>query len=343
MKVMELITKTGTSRILSGAPLAHLGELCKGRDTAIITDENVFALFGSQFPPARYTSVVAPGENAKTIEQVSAIHEELLKHEFDREAMIIGIGGGVVTDLAGFVAATFLRGIDFGFAATTLLAQVDAAVGGKNGVNLNRYKNVVGTFRQPSFVLCDYTTLSSLNKAELRMGLSETVKAAAIKDAALFELLEEKAEDILALKSPVTEDAISAAVKVKVDVVAKDELESGNRRLLNFGHTLGHAYERAIEIGHGDAVAAGMVAAASVSVAKGLLKEQDEKRIVTLLERLSLPTRLEADPEALIDAVRRDKKRRGDKLAFVLLEGIGKGVVLDIDYNMLEEVIRDLC
>jgi 3-dehydroquinate synthase len=248
----------------------------------------------------------------------------------------------VVCDIAGFVASTYLRGVRFGFAATTLLAQVDASVGGKNGVNFGGYKNMVGVFRQPEFVLCDPTLLTTLPEKERLSGLGEIVKHAAIGDRACFEFLENAYEKALKLDPAVIEQLVYASVVLKAAIVNRDETEQGERRRLNFGHTFGHAIEKITGVTHGEAVGLGMAAACRLSRKKGLLSEQAVERVIRLIGNLHLPVRIRVDRKALLDALRRDKKREGEKIHFVLLQDIGRAVIEPVPLDELEAMIEDL-
>jgi 3-dehydroquinate synthase len=244
--------------------------------------------------------------------------------------------------MTGFVASTFLRGIGFGFVSTTLLSQVDASVGGKNGVNFSGYKNMVGVFNQPEFVICDMALLKTLPQREIFCGLAEIIKHACIEDMALFEFLETARDPVLGLEPAAVERMVHDSVLIKSTIVNRDEHEHGERRKLNFGHTFGHAFEKILKVPHGEAVAAGMVAAASLSVERGYLTAQEARRIETLVERLNLPTRFALDPNKVMDAMRRDKKRQGESINFVLLEGIGKAVVESIPIDELERLMDRL-
>jgi len=254
----------------------------------------------------------------------------LIAAEADRSSFIVGIGGGIVGDVTGFAASTYMRGLRFGFVASTLLAQVDATVGGKNGVNFKGYKNMVGVFNQPEFVLIDIGLLKSLPPAEIACGLAEIVKHACIADAAYFDDIEHNGAAIAAMDEKVLLRLVQRSVEIKAGVVNQDEREAGERRKLNFGHTLGHAFEKTLGISHGAAVSAGMVMAADLSVARGLLSKAEKARIIALLQRLNLPTALEFDRQAVFNALQKDKKRQQAQMHFVLLEGLGRAVVQTI-------------
>ena len=273
---------------------------------------------------------------------VQEVMRQLIRLEVDRAGFLLGVGGGVVCDITGFVASTYMRGIDFGFVPTTLLAQVDAAVGGKNGVNVDGYKNMVGVFNQPRFVLCDPEVLKTLPDAGIRSGLAEAVKSAAIGDSDMFAFLESDSGRIMNLESEALGRIVAGSLGVKTAIVNRDETESGERRLLNFGHTFGHAFERTGRLSHGEAVSMGMAAAADLSVHRGVLSREEADRLKGVLKTFNLPTRRQGDPARIWDALVKDKKRAGDMVKFVLLEEIGKPRIEDIPLNELEAFTHDL-
>jgi 3-dehydroquinate synthase len=258
----------------------------------------------------------------------------------DRSTFVIGIGGGVVCDICGFVASTYMRGMRFAYIPTTLLAQVDASVGGKTGVNLGGYKNLVGVFSQPEFVLCDFDLLKTLPAAEMLSGFAEIVKHAAIADGQLFDFLEQNYEEAIKLDPAVIEKLVYESLVIKSTIVNADEREEGERRKLNFGHTFGHAIEKAAGVTHGEAVSAGMVMASALSVEKGFLTGGEHQRLKTLLQKIGLPTGLRVNMESVLDALGKDKKRAGETVHFVLLNAIGKAIVTEISLNELRESIE---
>jgi 3-dehydroquinate synthase len=262
----------------------------------------------------------------------------------DRSTWIVGIGGGIVCDIAGFVAATTLRGLPLALAPTTLLAQADAAVGGKNGVNVRGYKNMAGTIRQPRFVLSDLAVLQTLPPAELRCGFAEIIKAAAVADAGLFEFLERHADALGRFDPGLMAQAVAGAVRIKTAVVGGDEDDRGERKILNFGHTLGHALEKVERVPHGFAVAAGMSLAADISVRRGLLSETEAQRLNRLLLSFGLPTRIRRRMKLkkILEAITVDKKRDGESIAVILLRGIGRAVIASFSAAELAEVLHDL-
>ena len=317
-----------------GETLANLSNHLPPGRTILITDENVGALYREQFP-AGDTITIGLGEKIKTLSTIENIFNQLIALEADRTTFIVGIGGGIVGDITGFAASTYMRGLGFGFVATSLLAQVDATVGGKNGVNFKGFKNMVGVFNQPQFVIADIEMLNTLPSEELACGLAEIVKHACIVDSDYFDYIESQCEAIGRLDPEVMHKLVYDSVVIKADVVNQDEREAGVRRKLNFGHTIGHALEKTLGISHGEAVSVGMVLAANLSSQKGLLSEAEVDRIITLLDRLNLPTQIDFDRQAVIDALGKDKKRESDHIKFVLLDGIGRSVIEDISLDEL--------
>ncbi len=326
--------RTGRSEILIGESLCRLAEHLPAGRTIIITDENVACHYRDQFPPCDVITI-GLGEKNKTLAAIEKIFDRFIALEADRTTFVVGIGGGIVGDVAGFAASTYMRGLDFGFVATSLLAQVDATLGGKNGVNFKGYKNMVGVFNQPRFVIADIELLKTLPEKEIACGLAEIVKHACIKDPAYFEYIETHCDSIARLDSEVMQKLVCDSVVIKSNVVNQDEREAGERRKLNFGHTFGHALEKTLGISHGIAVSAGMVMAAELSCQNGLLNDQAFQRIKRLLTRLNLPTRIDFDRRAVFEALGKDKKRERDKIKFVLLESIGQAVVRDISLEAL--------
>jgi 3-dehydroquinate synthase len=340
MKNFEIHGGTGDSIIRVGETLERLGEYIPPENVVIITDVNVKAIYGHKFPPHPVITVET-GEKIKILHTVEYICEELMAIGADRSTFIIGIGGGIVCDITGFVASIYLRGVRFGFVSSTLLSQVDASVGGKNGVNFKGYKNMLGVFSQPEFVICDLNLLKTLPKKEILCGLAEIVKHAAIGDADLFKYLEEHYQKALDMDMGVIEKLVYESIVIKSGIVNRDELEKGERRKLNFGHTFGHAIEKTTGIPHGEAVGAGMVVASALSEKRGFLPANDAERIKNLLRNLGLPTRLKGDGKLVLDALKKDKKRQGDHIYFVWLNRIGNAFVDRISMKEIEAVIEE--
>ena len=326
MRTVQIKGGTGDTVICVGESLDSLHRYAPNENTIVISDTRIAEIYGKRFPPCKVITI-GMGEGIKNLKTVETIYRQLLALGADRSTFLVGIGGGIVCDITGFVASTFMRGIRFGYVATTLLSQVDASVGGKNGVNFQGYKNIVGVFNQPEFVICDLSLLRTLPEREVSCGFAEIVKHGAIADAEMFAYLEVNAARALSLDLSVIEKLVYESVRIKAAVVNRDELEKGERRKLNFGHTFGHAIEKTAGISHGEAVSVGMVIAAAVSEAKGLVKNTDTKRLQRLLRDLDLPTHIAVDADRVWDALKKDKKREGDTIHFVLLEQLGRTVV----------------
>ena len=315
----------------------HCRSLEPGQKCAIISDRNVARKYARKcvghlkeagFEPVLIT--VAAGETAKSLKVVQYCYDQLSRHRLERRSFIIALGGGVVGDLAGFVAATYLRGVAFVQVPTTLLAQVDSSVGGKVGVNLKAGKNLVGAFYQPRLVLCDIDTLRTLPAREFRAGLAEVIKYGIIYDAALFERLERDMDRILAKDAAVLESVIARCCEIKAEVVSQDETESGLRAILNFGHTIGHAIEAISgyrKYLHGEAISIGQVAATRLSAMHAGLPKSDVDRIDALFRKGGLPTEIKLARQKLAHlhrAMTLDKKVTEGEVRFVLAERIGK-------------------
>jgi 3-dehydroquinate synthase len=343
MRSLDFAGNTGSSRIMLNVTFEQLSEFCDTEKTAFIVDRNVLDLHKDKLSLYQRLIEVEPGEQQKTLETVNTIYGRFLEWELDRSSVIVGVGGGMVCDIAGFAASTYLRGIPFGFVPTSLLALVDASVGGKNGVNYHGYKNMVGTFNQPGFVLCDFDFLRTLPYDELKNGIAEAIKSALIADEALFNYIEDNKEEIYSLNHDVIQRVVLDSLNIKIVVVSRDETEKGERRKLNFGHTIGHAIEKTIGLHHGEAVSIGMAISAGLSKKNGTLTEKDVERIERLLNYFQLPTKLEGDRKAIIDAICKDKKREGENIHFVLLDGIGNSLIEKIKIEELQEVLFDLC
>ncbi len=317
--------------------LSEVGDLIRplklGRHLGLVTHPDLAAKYG----PAVIESLrraghevslltVPPGEESKSMEQVGRLCRELIGARLDRGSTLCGLGGGVIGDLAGFVASNVFRGIPFLNIPTTLLAQVDSSVGGKTGVNLPEGKNLVGAFHQPRLVVADVLTLRTLPEREFRSGLAEVVKHGMITDAELFRILEESADPILARDPDTLQEMVSRSCAIKARVVEADEQEAGLRAMLNFGHTVGHAVEAALGYGgitHGEAVSHGMLVAATLSVRRGLCPEGDARRLRDLLGRFGLLGATLPSPESLETYMVSDKKVRDGVLQFVLTRGVG--------------------
>ncbi len=289
----------------------------------VITDANIDRRHHSLLKGFEYV-MIGTGEGIKTLHTVETIYRRFVELGIDRSCFVLGIGGGIVTDITGFVASTYMRGLRFGFVSTTLLGQVDASLGGKNGVNLDGYKNMVGVFNQPHFVICDPTLLDTLPEREFRAGLAEVIKAAIIADRPLFERLERCTFEELRTNHELLAEIILSAIMVKAEIVGRDERESGERRKLNLGHTFAHAIEKlSSEMNHGEAVAVGIVLASNLAVNLGVLSVADAERIERLLSAFGFSLTSPLPVKRLASVISKDKKSDGDSIHFVLPSGIG--------------------
>lgn len=322
-----------------GASVSRLDQYVQPARTVLIVDEQVDHFHGDKF--AGWRKIVVPsGEASKDLRVFQQVIDQLIALEADRKTWVIGIGGGVVTDLAGFVASVYMRGVPYAFVPTTLLAQVDAAVGGKNGVNYGAYKNMLGVIRQPAFLLFDTQLLETLPAAEWHNGFAEIIKYACICDAEMFDLLETHAAQALSHDPAIIDQLVARSVDIKCQIVAEDEFESGQRRLLNFGHTVGHAVEKLEGIAHGQAVAKGMAVAAAFSRALSGLDSGVVTRVVRLLEQYHLSVDIHSDPAAIARYFRMDKKREGQMIHFILLKAIGEAVVEPLALERLSALLH---
>ena len=305
----------------------------------VITDPNVKSRYGEVLEWSltkngfKVTTLVVPaGEDQKSLDNAVRLYEQLTDAYAERSTPIVALGGGVIGDLTGFVAATYLRGVPFVQLPTTLLAQVDSSVGGKVAVDHERLKNKIGAFHQPRLVIADTDTLKTLPKAELANGLAEAIKTAAVRGKEFFVYLEQNVEKLRALDISALEEAVYQCVSIKAEIVEKDERDAGLRNILNFGHTIGHAIESVSHFGvrHGEAVAVGMVATARISNRMGLLSYSEVDRLITLVEKAGLPARMpDLDTSAILKAMRHDKKVESGQVRFVLLKEIGDVIVSD--------------
>jgi len=359
MKTITVTTRSGKSRIIINEKLENLHKYCNINETVIIMDKNIARLYGDSFNDFK-TIIIDGSEKNKNIETVLKVYEKLLEFSCDRYSFIVGVGGGVVTDITGFVASTFLRGIRYAFVPTTLLAQVDASVGGKNGVNFMGIKNIIGTFSQPDFVFIDFDTLKTLDIKEFISGIGEIVKCSIISGREFFDLLSDNLHDVISKfkEHRLPEDSqpnndlenlflyfIEESLKIKADIVEKDEKESGLRKVLNLGHTLAHAIEIAENIPHGAAVIKGIKFASDFSTKEGFLDIEENKKITSLLELTGVPLSLgiKTEQDKIKETLAHDKKKKGDTIDFVFIKNIGDVFISNIKIEKVMEAIDDLC
>jgi len=316
---------------------------------AVVTNPRVGALYAKKvmdgLEQAGFEAVlieIPDGEEHKTLEEAARVYDRLIEFRMERRDAIVALGGGVIGDMAGFIAATYLRGVPYIQVPTTLLSQVDSSVGGKTAVNHPKGKNLIGAFYQPAAVFIDPEALSTLDEREMRAGLAEVVKYGVIRDAGFFGFLEGHAAELLS-PGPALVSAIERSCAIKAAVVAADETEAGLRSILNFGHTFGHAVEAATDYGafrHGEAVAMGMSAAAGLSAGLGLCAAEVSSRLRSLLSALGLPVSMpDLPPSALVEAMLLDKKVSGGRIRMVLATEIGSVVTREVGRAEIERFL----
>ncbi len=325
----------------------------EGRKIAVITDTNVEKLYLKELTgllsDASKTVIsyaIPAGEANKNLSEVEKVYEVLIKNHFDRHDLLIALGGGVVGDMTGFIAATYLRGIAFVQVPTTLLSQTDSSIGGKTGVDFNGYKNMIGAFYMPRLVYMNIKTLDSLDGRQFASGFAEVMKHGLIKDQNFYEWLLDNIYEINDKEEDVLCEMIKRSCEIKKAVVEKDPTEKGDRMLLNFGHTLGHAIEKAknFELFHGECVALGAIAAAFISWKKGMISMEEYYEIRDMFVPFNLPISIEdLDPLEVIELAKSDKKADSDKIRFVLLKAIGKAVVsMDVTEDEMKAALDEI-
>ena len=335
-KLTYKFSNSSTDYYLAGG-FSHLKKIVDLKNSVIITDENVFNHHIKRFTGWNCI-VLKPGEEYKVQATVDAVIEQLIEMEADRKTSLIGVGGGVITDITGYVASVYMRGLKFGFVPTTVLGMADASIGGKNGIDVDVYKNMVGTIRQPSYILHDLIFLDTLPQAEWENGFAEIIKHACITDAAMFRELEQNSFKKYQGKKKSVCELIQRNAILKTKVVQKDEFEKGERRLLNFGHTLGHALENQYELSHGQAISIGMTYASIIS--ERLIGFKEAGRVARLLLQYDLPTFASFKKEKVFKVLKMDKKRERNEINYVMLEKIGKGIIKSIPLKKIEEIIE---
>jgi 3-dehydroquinate synthase len=338
MRRIKIFTSDRRSLLITGASLDDLPRYLPSARLFIITDTNVRRLYGNRFPPGEIIAV-EPGEQSKTLSVIGDLCKMLLDTGADRSSFILGFGGGVVCDIAGMVASVYMRGVRHGFVSTTLLSQVDASIGGKTGVNLGVYKNIIGTFRQPEFVICDHSLLSTLPEEEFQSGMGELIKHAVIGDRSLFFDISENLDRIYERETVVLEDLIYRAVRIKAAVVRHDPLEKGSRRVLNFGHTFGHVMETTYGLPHGLAVMKGMMVASSLSVWSRELPPAELHMLKAVMKKTGAPLEKKL-PANVMNMISKDKKGIEESIYVVLLRAIGKAVIRKLPLTEIEAFVK---
>lgn len=340
MEKILLKTRDAVSVIFVGARWEAVVKLLPPDNVVILTDSNVSDIYGHRFPEFPVIKI-KPGEQSKQLKVTEALAKKLLRRGIDRSGFILAIGGGVVCDIAGFLASVYMRGIKCAYVSTTLLSQVDASTGGKTGVNLGEIKNIIGTFSQPEFVICDTTMLRTLPEEEYLSGLAELIKTGIIGDKEITEILENNFTAVIKRDRDLMSGLVARSIRYKASVVAQDEKESGLRRVLNFGHTFGHAIELHESLKHGLAVAEGMKMAVLFSLEKKLINVKECDRIISLLDRYNLLHGHNISPEKMEEFVSHDKKRSGAMIHFVFTEGIGKPLVKQVPVKEIVDFYRN--
>ena len=323
------------------ADLLLLDKITSQKNIIIITDENVYHHHLEKFSGHPVIKFPA-GEEHKNQQTVDHIIAELIEMEAGKDSFLVGVGGGVVTDITGYVAAVYLRGVSFALAPGSILAMVDAAIGGKNGIDVGIYKNMVGTIRQPEFILYDYSFLQTLPVKEWVNGFAEVIKHACIKDAVLFTMLERLTLHEFQSDTTLVAELIEKNVAIKNSIVTNDEFEKGERKLLNFGHTIGHAIENLHGIPHGHAVSIGMIAACNLSEQINGLHFEAARRVILLLSRYHLPVDIETDHEKVFEVLKMDKKREKAVINFILLNKIGDAIIRPIALTDLHQHLKEI-
>lgn len=339
METMNLGNEVNTT-IYTDASLELVGELLGARRAVLIVDAEVYPRLKTRLPKALVYSVT-PGEHSKSMRQAAEVYRWLQNNGIDRDTVLVGVGGGVISDLTGFVAATYLRGVSLILVPTTVLAQVDAAIGGKNAVNLDGFKNIIGTIYQPEAIVCDYSVLESLPIEEVRGGVAEMIKHCMIADREQFDYFATHAEEILTLRREAIQTIIPWSIRIKKEFIEADVFDRSVRRILNFGHTWGHAVEAVTGLHHGHAVAVGMCFATRLAVHKGLCAPEVLEALEGLLTRFGLPIETKVLPWVIFEAMKRDKKRSAGNIHFILPRAIGKTEIVDISLDELKAFIKE--
>lgn len=332
---------TGTVEYLFHSNWEHLAQMAPPETSIIITDSNINALYGERFEKYR-TLVIPAGEKSKSLKTISDLTDQLIQHKAHKKTMLVGVGGGVVTDVTGFLASIYMRGVPFGFVPTSLLAQVDAAIGGKNGINIDLHKNMLGTIRQPNFILYDISFLSTLSDEEWSNGFAEIIKYGCISDVRILTTLEDSDIQYFRKRPDKLQELIMGCVDVKNKIVHADENESSVRKLLNFGHTAGHAFETIYHIPHGFSVALGMMVACHLSETHTSFTTAETNHLKEILRRFKLPVYHKFDLQKVMEILQMDKKRNVEQIDYILLHKLGKACVKTLSFNIVEQALASL-
>lgn len=326
-------------QILTEHSYKNVGELISSKKVIFITDVNVHKHYSHFFE--NHSHIILPtGESQKSLATIESLYRRLLEEKIDRHSFIVGFGGGVITDITGYLASTFYRGVPFGFIASSFLAQVDAAIGGKNGVNIDSYKNLIGTINQPSFVICDTELLQSLDQEILKDGIMEALKHFVIRDGSRFDWLMKNRQAILNRDVDLLKELVKTAAKIKVDIVNQDEKESGLRKLLNFGHSYGHAIEKLSGLSHGKSIAIGMQMAGNLSHQLGHCSHEAYVQLCDAIKAFEMPINSDILFESLVDVIAKDKKKVDSDIDYIFLKSIGHASIERIPLSTLSSLSK---
>ena len=339
METFFVKDKNTESKIILGEKLKNINKYLPAKKVVIITDTVVNNLYVDNLKDFDIIEI-GLGEQVKNLQTTENIIKKLLDFNSDRNTFLLGIGGGIVCDITGFVASVFMRGIDFGFVPTSLLSQVDASIGGKNGVNFRGYKNIIGIFNQPQFVICDIDLLKTLPQKEINCGLGEIIKHSIIAGNDFFDFINRNIDKIKQNDLTVLYDLIKMSIKLKIKIVNNDINETANRRILNLGHTIAHAIENQTNLSHGEAVTVGIKFAVDFSETKGFISVDENKKIKKLINDLNLVKNIDIDKKQLISAIKKDKKKNKNSINFVFVKSAGNVFYKSILINELEEFIN---
>lgn len=330
---------SGTVNYYFGHSVNELAKLVDMEHAIFVTDEHIAQLYPHIFKNWR-TLIIPAGEGSKDINTITSLTTQLLEMEATRHTLLIGVGGGVITDITGFLASVYMRGVRFGFVPTSLLAMVDAAIGGKNGVDVGLHKNILGTIRQPEFIFYDTNFLQTLPDEQWSNGFAEIIKYACIFDAGMFDELCNNAPSFYKKNTGALDDLIGQCVAWKNKTVVEDEHEKGSRKLLNFGHTVGHAIEKLCDLSHGKAVGIGMVVACILSEDIMDIDKSTTQQLQQLLQQYKLPVSIDINIHDVMKILKTDKKRKDDAIDYILLEQIGKGIIKPLPFAVIEKALR---
>jgi 3-dehydroquinate synthase len=343
---MKIIDSTlFKTRILIGNLMEGFNQYINNKNIVIIADANVMKYYPKLFIHYPVITVYSSEAN-KSIETVNYIYEKLLEFNADKSSFLLGVGGGVATDITGYVASNYMRGMKFGLMPTTLIGMADASIGGKNGLNFSGYKNIIGSINQPEIVLTDLRFLNTLSQKDIYSGFAEIIKTAIILDKDLFNYLNTNYKSLLKLDENHLEDIVEKTVKLKMSIVEKDEFDSGVRRILNFGHTFGHAIEsefgESLLISHGEAVAMGMILAMKLSVYEKILNYEVLEQASELIRKFNLPDSVNLDCKLLINKIKKDKKKDRNIISMILLEDFARPYTETFDLCELESKCNEI-